>query len=239
MSPALTVRLYDLFVVALSLLAVVGLGAGLLLPLGAASREVLDLLDVVLCVLFFVDFLKQLRDSQDPFRYFVTWGWLDLIASVPVVDSLRMGRFGRIVRVLRLVRVFKAGHLLVRLLATRRREAAVYGGGFLYVLTLFSGAILILEAESAHPHANIRTAEDALWWTMTTISTVGYGDRYPVTTLGRVVAACLMLFGVGAFGAVSGVAMSLFVRAAPSERSSAPVRERERGETTGTERTTP
>lgn len=82
----------------------------------------------------------------------------------------------------------------------------------LILLTLSSVAILQLETGS---EANIRTAGDAVWWSISTITTVGYGDRYPTTTDGRIVAACLMLAGVGLFGVFSGSMAAWFLK--PSE----------------------
>lgn len=71
-------------------------------------------------------------------------------------------------------------------------------------------SISILQVETA-PESNIRTADDALWWALSTITTVGYGDRYPVTSEGRVVAAFLMCAGVGLFGMFSGFLASWFI----------------------------
>ena len=78
------------------------------------------------------------------------------------------------------------------------------------MLVIFTGAVAELEFE--RETGNIKTAEDALWWAMTTITTVGYGDRYPTTTEGRRVAAGLMAVGVGLFGTLSGVAASWFTQ---------------------------
>ena len=69
-------------------------------------------------------------------------------------------------------------------------------------------AILIAEDE---PEANIKTAEDAIWWSVTTMTTVGYGDKYPVTTEGRIIAAVVMCAGVGLFGTLSGLVASFFL----------------------------
>eukprot|EP01031_Cornospumella_fuschlensis_P009646 gene9646-11836_t len=78
---------------------------------------------------------------------------------------------------------------------------------FLFV-TFSSVGILLFERS---PGGNIHTAEDALWWSVTTITTVGYGDKYPVTTEGRVLAMALMFSGVGLFGTFSGIIASLFL----------------------------
>jgi voltage-gated potassium channel len=66
------------------------------------------------------------------------------------------------------------------------------------------------------PESNIRSAEDALWWTVATLTTVGYGDLYPVTSEGRLLAGLAMVAGVGLFGAFSGLVASWLLR--PAER---------------------
>jgi voltage-gated potassium channel len=76
------------------------------------------------------------------------------------------------------------------------------------VVSFASTGILLVETS---PDSNIRTAEDALWWAMTTITTVGYGDRFPVTNAGRIIASAMMLCGIGLFGSLSGVAASFFI----------------------------
>jgi len=77
-------------------------------------------------------------------------------------------------------------------------------------MVIFS-SLGILICERQDPQANIMTANDAVWWSVTTITTVGYGDKYPVTTEGRFIAMILMVSGVGLFGGLSGLAASFFV----------------------------
>lgn len=79
-----------------------------------------------------------------------------------------------------------------------------------FLLIVFSASsILVLEQDG---NSNIKTAEDAIWWAVSTITTVGYGDRFPVTSEGRYLAMFLMLTGVGMFGGLSGLMASLFLR---------------------------
>jgi voltage-gated potassium channel len=86
-----------------------------------------------------------------------------------------------------------------------------------FLLVVFASiGILLCETNAA---SNIKTAGDAIWWSMTTVTTVGYGDRYPVTTGGRVVAMVLMLGGVGLFGALSGIIASTFLGGAKEEHA--------------------
>lgn len=67
----------------------------------------------------------------------------------------------------------------------------------------------MLMIEGDIPESNIHNASDALWWVFVTISTVGYGDHYPVTTLGKILAAVIIVCGVGLFGMVAGLVSSM------------------------------
>jgi voltage-gated potassium channel len=80
------------------------------------------------------------------------------------------------------------------------------------------GSIAILQVEH-DPNSNIKTAEDAIWWAFVTITTVGYGDKYPVTTEGRIIAGFLMITGVGLFGTFTGFIASWFLEPGKSKES--------------------
>lgn len=75
---------------------------------------------------------------------------------------------------------------------------------FSVMIILEVGSVLILSAESKAPNANITTASDAMWWAYVTITTVGYGDKYPVTNAGRLVGILVMTTGVGIFATFAG-----------------------------------
>jgi voltage-gated potassium channel len=89
-------------------------------------------------------------------------------------------------------------------------QTAGYSIALTTILLVAFASVSILIFESG-PDANIRTAEDAIWWSVSTITTVGYGDRFPVSVEGRVIAMVLMISGVGLFGALSGTVASLFI----------------------------
>lgn len=111
---------------------------------------------------------------------------------------------------LRLLRAVRSLRLIFEILFRSRVQsgmASVFMITFL-MLSLSSVGILVVENEE---QSNIRTAEDAAWWSLTTITTVGYGDRYPVTLPGRLIAGALMVTGVGLFGTLSGVVASFFL----------------------------
>lgn len=200
---------YELFSLALSIAALVVLGLMVSGTQTPETRQLLDYADLTLCAFFFLDFCRNLIVAENRWRYLYTWGWLDLAASIPAVEALRAGRLARIVRVLRVLRVVKASRILVYALTRRRRESAAWGAALVALLVIFTASVAVLQFER-RGDANILTAEDALWWSITTITTVGYGDRYPVTTEGRMVAVALMAVGVGLFGTLSGMAASWF-----------------------------
>jgi voltage-gated potassium channel len=165
--------------------------------------QILDYADLAVCAVFLVDFALSLWRAPDRRRYFLTWGWLDLLSSLPALDAARWGRAARILRVLRVLRGLRATRLLAGALLRQRAESAFLAASLaaLLLVVFCSVAVLLLET---HPDSNIRTAEDAVWWAFTTVTTVGYGDRYPVTTEGRLIAIVLMCAGVGLFGTFSG-----------------------------------
>ncbi|WP_251023733.1 ion channel [Arthrobacter sp. ISL-65] len=97
---------------------------------------------------------------------------------------------------------------------------ALRGRVLTYVLgsaVLYAGALAVLDVEANAPGSNLTSNGDALWWAMTTITTVGYGDHYPVTVMGRCVAAGLMIGGVAVLGVVTASVASWMVQSVAEE----------------------
>ena len=178
-------------------------------------RGVLDFADYAVCILFFVDFLASLWSAPNRLRYMRTWGWLDLLSSIPMVDIVRWGRLARIVRILRVLRALKATKLLTSLVAKQRAQNAFLSASLAALLLIVFCSVAVLKFED-NPESNIKSAEDAIWWAFTTITTVGYGDRYPTSPEGRFIAGILMCAGVGLFGTFSGFLAAWFI--APEEK---------------------
>lgn len=198
-----------LSILSLSILAVAAMGA-----LDPERTSILQFADLVVCAMFFVDFLLSLYRAPNRMRYFLRWGWLDLLSSIPMIDALRITRLARILRVLQLIRGVKATRILAQFILSRRAENTFMAVTLVSLLLVVVSSIAILYFEAV-PGANIRTAGDALWWAVTTITTTGYGDHFPITPGGRIVAATLMIGGVALFGTLSGFVASWFLR--PSE----------------------
>lgn len=195
---------YQVFMLVLSLFALGQLGVQATLPLKPSTRAILGYADLVVCVIFFVDFLVTLARSPDRFRYMRTWGWIDLLSSIPTIDIARWGRFARVLQIFRVLRALRAARTLSLLILKNRGENTFLAVSLFALLSLVSCSIAVLYFET-DPSSNIKTAEDAAWWAVTTMTTVGYGDLVPVTTEGRAVAVLLMAAGVGLFGTLSGI----------------------------------
>jgi voltage-gated potassium channel len=130
----------------------------------------------------------------------------------------------RLARITRLLRGENKKALVKDVLDNRSRYAA-FLTILLTILVLTVAGVLVLQFESKSPDANITTGGDALWYSIVTITTVGYGDFYPVTPAGRITAIFIMFMGVGIIGALASILASLLVggQPAPAEEEASPV----------------
>ena len=207
---------YEMFVLVLTLLSL-GIMVLLLLPLPEPTITLLTVYDNVICFIFLFDFAYRLRTAKSGRQYFIgERGWLDLLGSIPSFGVLKIGallrlaRLSRLARITRLLRGQKKRDIVDDVLCHRSEYA-----GFITLLAamivLVVASILVITFESGSPDANISTGADALWWAIVTITTVGYGDTFPVTAGGRITAFAVMLMGVGIIGALASILASLLV----------------------------
>lgn len=173
------------------------------------TAKLLDFIDKVICLLFFIDFTVRFFKAKNKLK-FMRWGWIDLISSIPVVNYFRAGRLLRLIRLLRIIRAFRSSKQLLNHVFKNKAKGAFTSVSIFAILLIIFSAIAILQVENTK-EGNIKSAEDAIWWAYVTITTVGYGDRYPVTTEGRLIAVILMTAGVGLFGTFTAYASSWFV----------------------------
>jgi voltage-gated potassium channel len=205
----------NLIVLVLSLYILGALVVDTFLDLSAETSKILEYVDSVICIFFLVEFFVRLYQAESKLK-FMKWGWIDLIASIPTFNYFRYARVFRLIRLLRIVRTFRTTQQFIGHIYKNRAEGAFTTVSMIAFLLITFSSIAILQFETA-PTSNIKTAEDALWWSYATVTTVGYGDKYPVTTAGRIIGILLMTGGVGLFGTFSGFIASWFMGGAKPE----------------------
>jgi len=205
-SPAKPTSMLDLAVLALSVYTLAALWIETFFTLPDRTVQLIDRIDFLVCLVFLLDFFVNWWKAPSTWGY-LKWGWIDFISSIPAISALRWGRLFRVFRILRGLR--SARMVMAHVFRNRARgalAAVALGAGLLVLLS----AIAMLQLENA-PNSNIRTPEDALWWAFATVTTIGYGDRYPVTLAGRLVAVVLVIAGVGLVGTFTASAASFFL----------------------------
>ena len=187
----------NIIVSLLSIFSIVLLSITFFIPVESELYKLIGYFDFLLCIVFLCDFFSQLFIAKSKWKYFYTVGWLDLMSSIPIIYQFRFIRVFRIFRVLRIIKSIK----LLIIFIKKNKATSLYGfivfSAFI-TLVLCTTAVLYIEKDVG----NIKTAENALWWSFVTITTVGYGDLYPVTNIGKVLAAILIFCGIASFGAV-------------------------------------
>jgi voltage-gated potassium channel len=146
---------------ALCVWALILLATGTFVRWSDSTRTILNYADNVVCGLFFVDFVVTFGRAQSKRRYLATWGWIDLLSSIPTLDALRWGRAARVMRILRVLRGVKSARALTHFVVRRRAESAFLASVLITLLLLVSGSIAILEFE-VPGGGNITSAEDAM-----------------------------------------------------------------------------
>jgi voltage-gated potassium channel len=201
--------IFDSLIIVLSIYVLIELMVDTFVKLPTEISNELEIIDTGICVIFLIDFFIEFYHAKNKLK-FMKWGWIDLISCIPTIGILRVGRLFRLVRLLRVLRAFRSTEILVKYIFKSKIQGTMTAVSVITVLIIISSSISILMVEKS-PNSNIRTADDAMWWTMETITTVGYGDKYPVTGEGRLIGVVLMVSGVGLFGTYTAYIASLFL----------------------------
>lgn len=221
-SPRKRSNAYQIFIFVLTVLSLAIMAVNLL-PVSPSTHDLLTYYDNFICVLFLIDFFFNLFQAPRKSDYFIRErGWLDLLGSIPSLGIsefgglLRLARLSRLARITRLLRGENKRALVADVVQNRNQYTA-FITVLMTMIVLTVTSVLVLQFESKSPDAKILTGGEALWYSLVTITTVGYGDYFPVTSAGRATAAFIMIAGVGIIGALASILSSILVGQPPSQ----------------------
>lgn len=212
-------RVFDLFVQGLILLSIVTFSIETLPNLESGTRELLQSTEVVIVILFTLEYLLRLYVADRRISYiFSFYGLIDLIAIIPFyissgidLRSLRVFRMLRLFRLMKLFRYSKAIRRFSRAFVIAREEIVLFGIVTVMLLYLSAVGIYYFEYE-AQPEA-FKSIFHSLWWAVATLTTVGYGDVYPITIGGRIFTFFILMIGLGIVAVPAGLLGSALSKA--------------------------
>ena len=164
------------------------------------TQRILDYVQWISWIAFAVDLLIGLITSEKKIKFLVHHPLEVITVLLPFL------------RPLRLLRVISFGTLVIQKVAVGRQFAITLKVFLASILMAYIAAVQITITERGVEGSNIKNFSDGLWWAVTTVTTVGYGDRFPTTSTGRVLAVCLMLVGISLMGVITASVAAWFVK---------------------------
>lgn len=201
---------YELFVVALTVLQLLNSFLWLFVQ-DPQGRFIVAGIFLSVGLFLFADAIVRLTRVARRKRTGVKFnGWLLIIGSLPIPFFIffRLAWNRLMIRTLQRADLEEIGELVIE----KRAQSTLLVAVFAAIVVLELASVLIIGAESQSPQANIHDASDAVWWSIVTMATVGYGDKYPVTNPGRVIGIFVMIVGVGLFSIMTSFLAQWFLR---------------------------
>jgi voltage-gated potassium channel len=169
-------------------------------PVPSSTQTLLNIVQWVSWIAFAIDLIYGLSNAKDKRKY---------LKKHPLEIAAVLLPF---LRPLRVMRVISFGGLAIQKVAIGRQFAITIKVLLASIFVAYISAIQITIAERTVDGSNIKNFGDGLWWAITTVTTVGYGDRYPTTTEGRLIAIALMIMGISLMGVITASVAAWFVK---------------------------
>jgi len=185
-------------------------------------RAIIYAVDFMICIILMYDYMQSLWLSEDKHEFLKKY-WYEILAFIPayvfsLLEAPILGSSLRVLRLMRLARALRVGGVLVRSLKLMRHARSVLTRSRLHYIFTVSLLVVILSSfavlsfEKGVKGSDISNFFDALWWSITTITTVGYGDIVPKSIEGRIIGVFLMIFGISVWTATISLISASLVR---------------------------
>ena len=212
-------KTFDLTIQSIIVLSLVCFSIETLPDLSDESRTLLHVIEIISVIIFTVEYLARVAVASDKAAFvFSFFGIIDLLAILPFylstgldLRSLRSFRLLRLVRILKLARYSAAAKRFHRAFLIAKEELALFL--FASMIVLYLAAVGIYHFENPAQPEEFSSVFHSLWWAVSTLTTVGYGDIYPVTAGGKMFTFCILVVGLGIVSIPAGLVASALSKA--------------------------
>ena len=219
-------KAFDIFIQCLIVVSLISFSIETLPALPEGIRKILRYTEVVTVAIFTVEYLTRLIVADGKLRFiFSFFGIVDLLAILPFyvtsgidLRALRAFRLFRLLRILKLLRYSVAIHRFHRAFLIAKEEMMLFL--FTTIILLYLSGVGIYYFENAAQPELFASIFHSLWWAVTTLTTVGYGDVYPITAGGRLFTFFVLMIGLGIVSVPAGLVASALSKARAEEESS-------------------
>jgi voltage-gated potassium channel len=209
-------RFFDLFIQVLILLSLISFSLETLPDLNSKTKYILSLFELISVIVFSAEFILRIVLTKSPFKYiFSFFGIIDLLAILPFylasgidLRSIRIFRLFRLFRIFKLLKYNSAIDRVSDAFSSIKKELVVFGVATLFLL--YVAAVGIYYCENPAQPEKFKSVFHSLWWSVTTLTTVGYGDMYPITVGGKLFTSLIVFIGMGMVAIPTGLLASAF-----------------------------
>lgn len=216
-------KAFDLFIQAIIVLSLVGFSVGTLPDLSDGIRGMLKKIEIVTVAIFSIEYLLRIMVASKRYRFIFSFlGMIDLLAILPFylstgldLRSLRAFRLLRLIRILKLARYNAAAVRFYRAFVIAKEELVLFL--FATGIVLFLSGVGIYYFENPSQPAVFKSIFHSLWWAVVTLTTVGYGDIFPITLGGKIFTFFVLMIGLGFVSVPAGLVASALSKARQME----------------------